>query len=157
MSRPVPSPSMKGMMGRSGTSKTPLVYAMVWPSRGTRMPLYVCFMGVYLALVGAQRPGRQRRRRATRPARTRHHSIIQRRDAAVCVRGATDGCATNLWVSAVPDRAPLPEFLPAAAHLAAAQCDDGVGTPDGPVHPRSLESLSDNRLTACLDHARTNK
>src|ERR1700739_1368766 len=39
MSRPVPSPSMNGMMGRSGTRYLPLLYSMRCPSDGTGTPL----------------------------------------------------------------------------------------------------------------------
>jgi len=66
-------------------------------------------------------------------------------------------CATNSWVSAGPGRAILPEFLPAATHPATAQRDDGVGAPDGPMHSGALESLSNDRFTACLDDARPNE
>ena len=35
MSRPVPSPSMKGMMGRSGTDSFPFTSEILEPSLGT--------------------------------------------------------------------------------------------------------------------------
>ena len=34
MSGPVPSPSMNGMIGRSGTCSLPLLMEIVWPSAG---------------------------------------------------------------------------------------------------------------------------
>src|SRR6266404_4384635 len=66
-------------------------------------------------------------------------------------------CATNSWVSGGPGRASLPEFLPATTHPTTAQRDDGVGAQDGPVHSGALESLSNDRFTACLDDARPNE
>src|ERR1017187_419428 len=39
MSRPVPSPSMKGIMGRSGTRYLPLLYSIFCPLDGTGTPL----------------------------------------------------------------------------------------------------------------------
>src|SRR5437763_16985941 len=44
MSRPVPSPSMKGMIGRSGTRYFPLAYSIRWPSTGTGTPLNAAMM-----------------------------------------------------------------------------------------------------------------
>src|SRR5947208_168107 len=40
MSRPVPSPSMKGMTGFSGNSKRPFLNSMACPSAGREIPLY---------------------------------------------------------------------------------------------------------------------
>src|SRR5208282_6858144 len=39
ISRPVPSPSMKGMIGRSGTRYLPLLYSIFCPLDGTGTPL----------------------------------------------------------------------------------------------------------------------
>ena len=44
MSLPVPSPSINGMIGLSGTCNTPLPYPIAFPSAGTATPLYECFM-----------------------------------------------------------------------------------------------------------------
>src|SRR5438270_13472816 len=40
MSRPVPSPSIKGMMGFAGTSKRPFLNSMAFPFEGRGIPLY---------------------------------------------------------------------------------------------------------------------
>ncbi len=44
MSRPVPSPSMKGMIGASGTRSSPPLYSMPLPPAGMVCPLYEFFM-----------------------------------------------------------------------------------------------------------------
>src|SRR3954468_11146400 len=40
ISRPVPSPSIKGMIGFPGTSKRPFLNSMAWPFEGRGIPLY---------------------------------------------------------------------------------------------------------------------
>src|ERR1700687_4262470 len=44
MSRPVPSPSMKGMMGVSGTRSSPPLYSIPLPPAGVACPLYEFFI-----------------------------------------------------------------------------------------------------------------
>src|SRR5271157_683706 len=44
ISRPVPSPSINGMIGRSGTCSTPPLYPIAFPSLGTATPLYAVFI-----------------------------------------------------------------------------------------------------------------
>src|SRR2546429_9918713 len=44
MSRPVPSPSMNGIIGASGTCSSPPLYPIGLPSEGTTFPLYELFM-----------------------------------------------------------------------------------------------------------------
>src|SRR5579862_1017064 len=48
MSRPVPSPSMKGMMGLSGMINLSPTYWIGCPSDGMALPLYDGFMSMFL-------------------------------------------------------------------------------------------------------------
>src|SRR3989442_10341574 len=47
MSRPVPSPSINGMMGASGTRSSPPAYSIGLPFAGTDCPLYRLFMFLF--------------------------------------------------------------------------------------------------------------
>src|SRR5260370_6244585 len=51
----------------------------------------------------------------------------------------------------------LPIVLEASITMAAAQRQDGVGSPDGPEHSRLFETRADHRLASSLNHARANK
>src|SRR5258708_37772335 len=41
--------------------------------------------------------------------------------------------------------------------MRAAQCQDRVGSPDGPEHSRLFEARADDRLASSFDHTRANK
>src|SRR5258707_7287338 len=51
----------------------------------------------------------------------------------------------------------LPIVLETAIEMKAAQCQDRVGSPDGPEHSRLFEARADDRLASSFDHTRANK
>src|SRR2546426_11562608 len=51
----------------------------------------------------------------------------------------------------------LPIVLKTAIEMRAAQCQDRVGSPDGPEHSRLFEARADDRLASSFDHTRANK
>jgi hypothetical protein len=60
-----------------------------------------------------------------------------------------------MWVGL--GRPSLPELLPATAEVPAPKSQDGVGSPDGPVHPGLFEALADDGPTAGLDYTRAHE
>src|SRR5215471_20777687 len=54
ISRPVPSPSMNGITGESGTCNSPFAYPIARPSAGTASPLYTLFMQVFSQGIAAK-------------------------------------------------------------------------------------------------------
>src|SRR6266581_618108 len=51
----------------------------------------------------------------------------------------------------------LPIVLKTAIEMRAAQCQDRVGSPDGPEHSRLFEARADDGLASSFDHTRANK
>src|SRR5207302_314146 len=51
----------------------------------------------------------------------------------------------------------LPIVLKTAIEMRAAQCQDRVGSPDGPEHSRLFEARADDGLASSFDHPRANK
>src|SRR5579863_3082153 len=80
MSRPVPSPSMKGMMGLSGITNLPPTYWIACPSDGMGLPLYDGFMSMFLCGLSLQQ---REQKRITHPAARGHIECDQNTLSAI--------------------------------------------------------------------------
>jgi hypothetical protein len=70
------------------------------------------------------------------------------------------GCATKLWVTDNDELTPppdAPKIFPPIGHDAAAQGNNAIRFPDGPVHSRLFQPLSNDGAETCLQHAGANK
>src|SRR5579859_17873 len=73
MSRPVPSPSIKGMIGTSGTRSSPPLYSIPLPCEGMVCPLYESFISddLLFAFAGVRLTGLRRQRESKKIPQSR--------------------------------------------------------------------------------------
>ena len=102
------------------------------------------------------------------PRGAKSHSRTPPATSCTLRRGVSPGrniahtryCVGDIEVEVKPPAPPdaVPKIvLKAAIEMRAAQSQDGIGSPNGPEHPRLFETCADHRLAACFDDARADK
>ena len=112
MSGPVPSPSMKGMIGRSGTFRSLVAVTVIFsPSAGTSMPLYAA---ISLSSIGRGAP---RRRRVEKGAGVyQRHRRVSTSEGLHWIRRTGRGASPNpVILHSLPIRKGPPEGRPAVS------------------------------------------